>query len=179
MGEQTILTSPTTCRQHREHQGPRQGPLLHPYHLHRGTVSFKNAAAFNDDFAQERSGGCQDGFYPSILGVDPHRYDLPDTVRVGFTHGNLQRSNVIASVDRAYRVVAVVDWVEVGWMLEYWEVCRRTMGLFSPISGARCTCRGCWTWRVSMSRSGMLGTGSSGGFTLAEPGIGAEVCFLP
>jgi hypothetical protein len=95
-----------------------------PYHLQRGTGPFKNAAGFNDDFAEERSGECQDGFCPSILGVDPHRYDLPDAVRVRFTHGDLQRSNVIVSVHRPYRVVAVVDWGEAGWMPEYWEVCK-------------------------------------------------------
>lgn len=41
-----------------------------PYHLRRGAGPFRNAAAFNDDFSQERSGECQDGFCPSILGVD-------------------------------------------------------------------------------------------------------------
>lgn len=58
---------------------------------------------------------------PYSVPVEPFRHDLPDNSAVKFTHGDLHRSNIIVTLTPPYRVLAVVDWEQSGWLPEYWE----------------------------------------------------------
>ncbi|KAL4811874.1 phosphotransferase enzyme family protein [Aspergillus spinulosporus] len=58
---------------------------------------------------------------PYSVPVEPFRRDLPDNCAIKFTHGDLHRSNIIVTPTPPYRVLAVVDWEQSGWLPEYWE----------------------------------------------------------
>ncbi|KAG2004086.1 hypothetical protein GB937_009103 [Aspergillus fischeri] len=58
---------------------------------------------------------------PYSVPVEPFRHDLPDNCAIKFTHGDLHRSNIIVTPTRPYRILAVVDWEQSGWLPEYWE----------------------------------------------------------
>ncbi|KAJ5413493.1 kinase-like protein [Penicillium sp. CMV-2018d] len=58
---------------------------------------------------------------PHSVPTEPFRYDLPDDSAIKFTQGDLHRSNIIISFRNQYRVLAIVDWEQSGWLPEYWE----------------------------------------------------------
>lgn len=58
---------------------------------------------------------------PYSVPVEPFRHDLPDDCAIKFTHGDLHRSNIIVTPTPPYRILAVVDWEQSGWLPEYWE----------------------------------------------------------
>ncbi|KAE8153130.1 phosphotransferase enzyme family protein [Aspergillus avenaceus] len=58
---------------------------------------------------------------PYSVPVEPFRHDLPDNCAIKFTHGDLHRSNIIDTTTYPYRILAVVDWEQSGWLPEYWE----------------------------------------------------------
>lgn len=58
---------------------------------------------------------------PHSVPIEPFRYDLPDDSAIKFTQGDLHRSNIIISFSKPYRVLAIVDWEQSGWLPEYWE----------------------------------------------------------
>lgn len=58
---------------------------------------------------------------PYSVPIEPFRYELPDGCAIDFTHGDLHRSNIIISAQEPYRVLAIVDWEQAGWLPEYWE----------------------------------------------------------
>ncbi|KAH1474010.1 hypothetical protein KXX06_006032, partial [Aspergillus fumigatus] len=53
---------------------------------------------------------------PYSIPVEPFRHDLPDDCAIKFTHGDLHRSNIIVTPTRPYRILAVVDWEQSGWL---------------------------------------------------------------
>lgn len=53
--------------------------------------------------------------------IEPFRQDLPDDSAIEFTHGDLHRSNIQITPSKPYRVVAIVDWEQSGWLPAYWE----------------------------------------------------------
>ncbi|KAF2809782.1 uncharacterized protein BDZ99DRAFT_488604 [Mytilinidion resinicola] len=61
---------------------------------------------------------------PHTVPPEPFRQDLPDDSKIVFTHGDLHRSNVILSLSKPARVVAVIDWEQAGWLPAYWEDCK-------------------------------------------------------
>jgi hypothetical protein len=85
---------------------------------------FPSAREFHDWMTNDREETAHDGIAPALPDVDPHRGDLPDSVGIRFTHGDLQPSDVIISTTRPYRFVGLVDWEEAGWMPAYWEACK-------------------------------------------------------
>ncbi|KAJ5969962.1 hypothetical protein N7501_006210 [Penicillium viridicatum] len=58
---------------------------------------------------------------PHSVPIEPFRYGLPDDSAIKFTQGDLHRSNIIISFSKPYRVLAIVDWEQSGWLPEYWE----------------------------------------------------------
>ncbi|PLB48825.1 kinase-like protein [Aspergillus steynii IBT 23096] len=58
---------------------------------------------------------------PYSVPIEHFRYGLPDNSSIRFTHGDLHRSNVVISPSQPYRVLAIVDWEQSGWLPEYWE----------------------------------------------------------
>ncbi|KAJ8111283.1 hypothetical protein OPT61_g6090 [Boeremia exigua] len=52
---------------------------------------------------------------------DPFRQELPDDSEIVFTHGDLHPSNIILSSSHPFRVVAIIDWEQAGWLPAYWE----------------------------------------------------------
>ncbi|KAE8311045.1 hypothetical protein BDV41DRAFT_566060 [Aspergillus transmontanensis] len=58
---------------------------------------------------------------PYSVPVEPFRHDLPDDCAIKFTHGDLHRSKIIVTPTPPYRILAVVDWEQSGWLSEYWE----------------------------------------------------------
>jgi hypothetical protein len=58
---------------------------------------------------------------PFIIPIEPQRYDLPDDTAIVFTHNDLHRSNILVTRSKPYRVVAIVDWEQSGWLPAYWE----------------------------------------------------------
>jgi hypothetical protein len=81
----------------------------------------KTVQAFNDWFTTLCIRWVPD---PETLPPDPFRQHLPDDCDVVFTHGDLHRSNIIISATRPYRVLAIVDWEQSGWLPAYWEDCK-------------------------------------------------------
>jgi aminoglycoside phosphotransferase (APT) family kinase protein len=51
---------------------------------------------------------------------DPFRQDLSDDSEIVFTQGDLHPSNIILS-SNPWRVAAVIDWEQAGWLPAYWE----------------------------------------------------------
>jgi hypothetical protein len=60
---------------------------------------------------------------PSLI-PDSSRDLLPDDSPITFTHGDLHPSNVLVSADEPCRIVAIIDWHQSGWYLDYWEYCK-------------------------------------------------------
>ncbi|KAB8259852.1 kinase-like domain-containing protein [Aspergillus pseudonomiae] len=58
---------------------------------------------------------------PYSVPVEPFRHDLPDNSTIKFTHGDLHRSNIIVTPFAPYRILAIVDWEQSGWLPAYWE----------------------------------------------------------
>ena len=58
---------------------------------------------------------------PYSVPIEPFRQDLPDDSDIKFTHGDLHRSNVLITRSEPYRVLAIVDWEQSGWLPVYWE----------------------------------------------------------
>ncbi|KAF9243613.1 hypothetical protein DTO013E5_7119 [Penicillium roqueforti] len=58
---------------------------------------------------------------PYIVPIEPFRQDLPDDSEIKFTHSDLHRSNILITRSEPYRVLAVVDWEQSGWLPIYWE----------------------------------------------------------
>ena len=58
---------------------------------------------------------------PYSVPIEPFRQDLPDDSEIKFTHGDLHRSNVLITRSKPYRVLAIVDWEQSGWLPMYWE----------------------------------------------------------
>ncbi|OJJ36138.1 hypothetical protein ASPWEDRAFT_134828 [Aspergillus wentii DTO 134E9] len=58
---------------------------------------------------------------PHSVPIEPFRYGLPDDSSIKFTHGDLHPSNIILTSSYPYRVLAVIDWEQSGWLPEYWE----------------------------------------------------------
>jgi aminoglycoside phosphotransferase (APT) family kinase protein len=55
------------------------------------------------------------------------RSKLSDNVAIKFTHGDLHPSNILLSpiqVGTPPRIIAIIDWHQSGWLLEYWEFCK-------------------------------------------------------
>ncbi|OOQ84589.1 hypothetical protein PEBR_29634 [Penicillium brasilianum] len=73
---------------------------------------------------------------PFIVPIESERYDLPDDTAIVFTHGDLHRSNILVTRSEPYRVVAIVDWEQSGWMPAYWEARKAqwTVGTDDPWS---------------------------------------------
>ncbi|GLI80362.1 hypothetical protein PoHVEF18_008716 [Penicillium ochrochloron] len=82
---------------------------------------FPSAREFHDWMAKDREETVHNGIAPAL---PSHRGNLPDSVGIRFTHGDLQPSNVVISTTRPYRVVGLVDWEEAGWIPAYWEACK-------------------------------------------------------
>lgn len=59
---------------------------------------------------------------PDSIPIEPFRHELSDDSAIKFTHGDLHCSNIIISATKPYRVLALVDWEQSGWLPEYWEV---------------------------------------------------------
>jgi thiamine kinase-like enzyme len=59
---------------------------------------------------------------PYSVPIEPFRDDLPDDSPINFTHGDLHRSNILITSSQPYRVLAIVDWEQSGWLPAYWEV---------------------------------------------------------
>lgn len=84
--------------------------------------TFPNMRSFHDWFTR----------LPSIKvgrpSTDPHpmRADLPDDIPIVFTHGDLNRGNIMISPkgNQPARIVAIIDWHQSGWMPVYWEYCK-------------------------------------------------------
>ncbi|KAJ5184531.1 Aminoglycoside phosphotransferase [Penicillium cf. griseofulvum] len=53
--------------------------------------------------------------------IEPFRDDLPDDSPINFTHGDLHRSNILITSSQPYRVLAIIDWEQSGWLPAYWE----------------------------------------------------------
>ncbi|KNG89484.1 hypothetical protein ANOM_002282 [Aspergillus nomiae NRRL 13137] len=58
---------------------------------------------------------------PYSVPVEPFRHDLPDNSTIKFTHGDLHRSNIIVTLFPPYRILAIIDWEQSGWLPAYWE----------------------------------------------------------
>ncbi|OJJ66773.1 hypothetical protein ASPBRDRAFT_79060 [Aspergillus brasiliensis CBS 101740] len=58
---------------------------------------------------------------PYSVPVEPFRHDLPDECAIRLTHNDLHRSNIMITSTPPYRVLAVIDWEQSGWLPEYWE----------------------------------------------------------
>jgi hypothetical protein len=55
----------------------------------------------------------------------PYRELLPGTGSIYFSHGDLNRTNIIISgTPGSQRIVGMVDWGQAGWYPEYWEYCK-------------------------------------------------------
>lgn len=51
------------------------------------------------------------------------RADMPDDHQITFTHGDLNRRNIIVrSGEEGARIAAIIDWTQSGWRPEYWEL---------------------------------------------------------
>lgn len=48
-------------------------------------------------------------------------FHVPHDCAIKFTHGDLHRSNIIVTPTPPYRILAVVDWEQSGWLPVYWE----------------------------------------------------------
>lgn len=58
---------------------------------------------------------------PFSVPVEPFRQDLPDSSAIKFTHKDLHRSNILITPTKPYRILAIIDWEQSGWLPEYWE----------------------------------------------------------
>jgi aminoglycoside phosphotransferase (APT) family kinase protein len=58
---------------------------------------------------------------PHSVPVEPFRDELPDDCAIKFTHGDLHPSNIIITSSRPYRILAIIDWEQSGWLPAYWE----------------------------------------------------------
>ncbi|PYH34912.1 phosphotransferase family protein [Aspergillus neoniger CBS 115656] len=68
---------------------------------------------------------------PYSVPIEPYRYGLPDHCAIKFTHGDLHRSNIIVTSSSPYRVMAIIDWEQSGWLPAYWEVRKAQMSTWS------------------------------------------------
>lgn len=58
---------------------------------------------------------------PHSFPIEPFHHELPDNSDIKFTHGDLHRSNIIVTPSQPYRLLAIVDWEQSGWLPAYWE----------------------------------------------------------
>jgi hypothetical protein len=89
---------------------------------------FKSIAAFHDYFCNPRK-----------LPL-PHRFrnKLYDNQQICFTHGDINRTNIIVSPpsDGPVRICAIIDWHQSGWYPANWEYCKaRWQTLDSDLCG--------------------------------------------
>ncbi|OTA99099.1 hypothetical protein M426DRAFT_68456 [Hypoxylon sp. CI-4A] len=82
---------------------------------------FPDVKAFHDALSAEA--------IPNLPGLEnpsePYRGLLPNMAKVYFTHGDLNRKNIIVSdAPGPRKIAAVVDWEQAGWYPEYWEYCK-------------------------------------------------------
>ena len=80
---------------------------------------FPNLAAFHDRFARLPYRNSPENFSRK----NPAFFGLNDDEPLRFTHGDLDRSNILISCakDGPPRVVAIVDWHQSGWYPRHWE----------------------------------------------------------
>ncbi|BCS11415.1 phosphotransferase enzyme family protein [Aspergillus luchuensis] len=64
---------------------------------------------------------------PYSVPIEAYRYGLPDHCAIKFTHGDLHRSNILVTSSPPYRVMAIIDWEQSGWLPAYWEVRKAQM----------------------------------------------------
>ena len=81
---------------------------------------FPNVSKFNDYFAYLQ----QQRLPASERYIEPYRHLLPDTGLITLSHGDLHPANILLSVQKPRRVLAIVDWAHAGWYPDYWEYCR-------------------------------------------------------
>ncbi|EPQ53484.1 kinase-like protein [Gloeophyllum trabeum ATCC 11539] len=59
---------------------------------------------------------------------DPDRWRLPDDAPIVFTHGDLDKSNILVSTPtddgQRPRLLSIIDWYQSGWYPDYWEYCK-------------------------------------------------------
>lgn len=58
---------------------------------------------------------------PYSVPIEPFRHELPDDSAIVFTHNDFYQSNIIVTATRPYRLLAIVDWEQSGWLPAYWE----------------------------------------------------------
>ena len=77
---------------------------------------FKSVAVFHDYFTNPRN--------RSI----PHRFrdKLHDNQQICFTHGDINKANIIVSPpsDGRVHIRAIIDWHQSGWYPANWEYCK-------------------------------------------------------
>lgn len=79
---------------------------------------FESVGEFHGWFAGLYRRGVTD---QSVLKCDKaFRNELPDDCDIKFTHSDLHASNILIT-PKPYRVLAIIDWEQSGWMPEYWE----------------------------------------------------------
>ncbi|KAH1559497.1 hypothetical protein KXX28_007390, partial [Aspergillus fumigatus] len=98
-------------------KGPLYDRAFHVNYMHEAGP-FATVRDFHDWFTFLHRRPMPD---PYSVPVEPFRHDLPDDCAIKFTHGDLHRSNIIVTSTRPYRILAVVDWEQSGWLPEYWE----------------------------------------------------------
>ncbi|RAL08561.1 phosphotransferase enzyme family protein [Aspergillus homomorphus CBS 101889] len=98
-------------------KGPLYDRAFHVNYMHEAGP-FATVRDFHDWFTSLHRRPMSD---PYSVPVEPFRYDLPDDCAIKFTHGDLHRSNIIVTPTPPYRILAVVDWEQSGWLPEYWE----------------------------------------------------------
>ncbi|KAJ5341952.1 hypothetical protein N7541_011076 [Penicillium brevicompactum] len=95
----------------------RQHPPDNTFEFMPKTMPFSTIKDFNDWFSTLP----QRFLPPSLKYIDPYRYILPDDGVIKFTHADLHRENILVSVTKPARVLALVDWEQSGWYPDYWE----------------------------------------------------------
>lgn len=98
-------------------KGPLYDRAFHVNYMHEAGP-FATVRDFHDWFTFLHRRPMSD---PYSVPVEPFRHDLQDDCAVRFTHSDLHRSNIIVIPTPPYRILAVVDWEQSGWLPEYWE----------------------------------------------------------
>ncbi|KAK4173100.1 phosphotransferase enzyme family protein, partial [Triangularia setosa] len=56
---------------------------------------------------------------------DPYRSGMSDNAKVVFAHGDLHRASIIVLKNaEPPQILAIIDWRQSGWYLDYWELCK-------------------------------------------------------
>ena len=85
---------------------------------------FTSAKEFHDWLSSLTKQG-KEIYWPDPSQIpDPFRHLLPDNSPIIFTHADLHPRNIIMSIDIPCRVVAIIDWHQSSWYLNYWEYCK-------------------------------------------------------